>query len=53
MFLYRPQDEGVAEIKGVCSIINLWIKGECLPLGVVHHAFNPSTMGMYHEAESL
>ena len=53
MFLYSPQDEGVAQIKGVCSGFNLWIKGECLLLGVVTHAFNPSTMGVNHAGGSL
>ena len=53
MCLYRPQDEGVAPIKGVCSRFNLWIKGECLLLSVVTHAFNPSTKGVNHEGASL
>ena len=48
MFLYRSQDEGVAQIKGVCSRFNLWIKGACLLLGVATQTFNPSTMEMNH-----
>ena len=52
-FLCRPQDEGVAQIKGVCSRSNLWIKGEYLLPGVLTHAFNPSTKGVNREAGSL
>ena len=50
VFLYRPQDEGVAQIKGVCSRFNLWIKGE---LGVVTQTFNPSTVGVNQAGGSL
>ena len=53
MFLCRPQDEGVATIKGVCSRLNLWIKGGCLRLAVVNHAFNPSTIGVNPAGRSL
>ena len=53
VFLYRPQDEGVAQIKCVCSRFDLWIKVECLLLGVATQTFNPSTMGVNKASGSL
>ena len=47
------EDEGVAPIKGMCSRFNLWIKGECLLLGVVTQAFNPSAIALDQASGSL